>query len=83
MSEARLFVKMHMTAERSKLSLSHVAFEEKNALTVHSLFNRMTHKEENKTSFFFSKDIATYLMMGQVKMCIPKFLLSKNETGLF
>lgn len=74
-------MKMHMTAERSKLSLSHVTFEE-NALTVHSLFNRMTHKEENKISFF-SKDIATYLMMGQVKMCIPKFLLSKNETGLY
>lgn len=82
MSEACLLVKMHMTAERSKLSLSHVTFEEKNALTVHSLFNRMTHKEENKISFF-SKDIATYLMMGQVKMCTPKFLLSKNETGLY
>lgn len=83
MSEERLFVKIHMTAERSKLSLSHVTFDEKNALTVHSLFNRMTHREENKTSFFFPKDIAKYLMTGQVKMCTPKFLLSKNETGLF
>ena len=43
---------------------------------------KLTDKEENKISFF-SKDIATYLMMGQVKMCIPKFLLSKNETGLY
>lgn len=82
-SEACLLVKMHMTAERSKLSLSHVTFEEKNApwqFTKVYLTGWLTKK---KIKYHFFKDIATYLMMGQVKMCTPKFLLSKNETGLY